>query len=412
MLKQQAQETGGFFKKQQQFFAEKVQKGFKMTSILASGQKKNTNLDGKAQMNDFSEVGSKQCNESVKGKADTRVNPAWIVVLEQMGFDASQVNEAAAMLGGQPEHMDELLQVLVTMNASTEPTTTEGSNPEKAANFEATSASLPSEHVQEKVESVDAPPLPPPISTPPSPPPLPTMSAVGSADYEMAVDRYRLLHTAPSAVPKPPAARQLSVDEFEGLRMMGFTPEAIYQATSFLDGNSNRDDLFDLLVAMGSPLSPPNSGGARSSTEPAPGAAFSQMSKPKLSAVPSSVEDEVNIINDVASTAATALVAEMVQHELGSIAQEDGSQSEGSLIQDSQSVSPSQSESAASAMENEQADEQTKAEEPSDRELASTIIASAVVRALTKLASHEEVVPKPKSLIDGPFTASPVRGGA
>merc|ERR1719217_165988 len=54
---------------------------------------------------------------------------------------------------------------------------------------------------------------------------------------------------------------------------MGFASEAIQQATAMLGSNSNIDDLFDILIAMGTPISPQHSSTAASSSDPIPAAA-------------------------------------------------------------------------------------------------------------------------------------------
>merc|ERR1719160_2352930 len=48
---------------------------------------------------------------------------------------------------------------------------------------------------------------------------------------------------------------------------MGFATDTIQQASATFGSRASYEELFDMLLAMGSPLSPPNTGGAASSTD-------------------------------------------------------------------------------------------------------------------------------------------------
>lgn len=385
MFKQQVQETGGFFKKTQQALAEKVQKGIKMTSNLTSGQKK----------------------EPAEKKEDG-IDPAWVSSLEQMGFEASKIHEAAAMLGAQPEHMDDLLQVLVTMHSSSdpasasEPPVTPAAAPAPVASFAvpAPVANLPKTATKElcndKSSSIAVPRLGP-MHPPTFHVQFPARSAVGSgsAEYELAADNYDFTRSL------SPQNEGLSHSAFVSLQQMGFAPGAIDQAVNILGKKSSFEDLFDILLAMGSPLSPPNSGGASSSTD--------GLVQAKLSAAAASEPTE-----EAQNATAAALVAEMVREELGSLdeIQDVESQSDDpETVYNAEPGSPSLVEE-----ELEQPKAEDEAEEPSSRALAAASIASAIARHFEQIVEVKEVeavATQPKhAQLEGNLCASPVRGGA
>jgi Holliday junction resolvasome RuvABC DNA-binding subunit len=411
MFKQQVQDTSGFFKKQQQALAEKVQKGFNMTSSIMSGQKKDASSKTPEQRNDFAPP-DRRSHTSATGAGG--LNPAWISALGQMGFEESQVEEAAVMLGGKPDQMDDLLQVLVSMNESI---TTGGAAADKPV---ATPSVAPVESVRSTTTlppplattTLPQPPLPPPLS-PAHSPALASMSAVGSEEFEMAVDKHKLTHSAP----KFTQHKTLTPSAFLSLQQMGFTPEAIRQATTMMGPSSSYEELFDLLLTMGSPLSPPNSGTATSSTDGACAAARTDSVKPSLAAAATETE--------VADLAAAALVAEMVEEELGSLAQDVESdvplQSE--LVQDVEpdspppsnvfiieEVEPKATPEADSSVSYD--DDKLELSEPSTREIAASVVALVISKVAAKSAFEHDSAQAAKHVSEGPFTASPVRGGA
>jgi len=238
---------------------------------------------------------------------------------------------------------------------------------------------------------------------------FPSRTAVGSAEYEMSADKYKLTHSAPK--------QGLSHSAFVSLEQMGFAPGAIDQAVTMLGASSSFEELFDLLLAMGSPLSPPNSGGASSSTD-------------GLNMTASGVPTEE------AQNAAAALVAEMVREELGSLDEiqdvhdvesETDCDPETIHDKDEEQGSPSLVEAvvkppchalAAASIASAVARhfEKYVVAEPSCHALATASIASAVARHLEKcvvVEVEEAVAPQPKhAQLEVKFCASPVRGGA
>jgi len=342
MFKQQVQETSGFLKKQQQALAEKVQKGLNMTSSIMSGQKKDVSSKTTDLNHDFTPPARPSQAHATVGA----LNPAWITALEQMGFQAAKIEEAAALLGGKPQQMDDLLQVLVTMNESSASGGTAAREP--VANPSPVS-SLPtdSKQVESRSTTTRPPPLatttmpqqslPPPVS-PTHSPGLASKSAVGSEEYEMAVDKHKLIHTAP----KFTQHKTLTPSAFMSLQQMGFTADAIHQASGRMRPNSTYEELFDLLLAMGSPLSPPNSGTAASSTDGASAAACAAY-------------QEVKVNQDAAAETEV---------------------------------------------------------EPTNREIAASVVSFVLAKVAAKSASSPKWTKEAKHVVEGPFTASPMRGGA
>jgi hypothetical protein len=193
MLKQQVQETTGFLKKQQQSFADKVQKGFKMTPNFKFGQQKNKQVkkEDKEGFMTYSLNPADVKDEIVFDDAGVVVDPAWLARLEQMGFKSSQVFDAAAMLGGQPEQMEDLLQVLVAMTASDEADVEnlfffKVETMQQDGREQEASAAM---HEEESSTSLPPPPLPAPLSPPSPPMRMPSMSACGSIEFEMAMNQ-------------------------------------------------------------------------------------------------------------------------------------------------------------------------------------------------------------------------------
>jgi len=237
-LKNQAHETGGFFKKQQHALAKKVQNGFKMVSRTAFQSQKRASVGG-IQANTDAQAQAVGAESLATDAAP--LDPSWISALEQMGFDRPQILESAAMLGGQPSQMDDLLQVLLVMGASSEGSNCEDHPPSGASAF--TSCAMASSHDRSVAGSgaepaTPPPPLPPPLSPPPQlSPPFPALSAVGSAEFEMA---------------SGPLARShgLDVATLEVLQGMGFTADTIQEALALLGPSAHFDDLFDVLLLM------------------------------------------------------------------------------------------------------------------------------------------------------------------
>jgi Holliday junction resolvasome RuvABC DNA-binding subunit len=243
-FKQQAQETGVFLKKQQQAFSQQVQKGIKMAASLKPGQKKEHILQHALTPTRVSEQSDEQCYTRDVGQDRFAQMGEWSSALVQMGFESTHISEAARMLGGQPEHMDDLLQAVVALVASEEGAAASSSSsssssideqrPVESEPFLATSVRATS---QEKHVFESEPPLPPPAA----PPPLPAVSACGSATFENSEDKAKFLHAASS---------KLNVKIYDALVQMGFESEAIHAAFQLLGEDATVDDFFDLLLRM------------------------------------------------------------------------------------------------------------------------------------------------------------------
>jgi len=113
MFKQQVQETGGYLKQKQQALSQKVQKlksGMKYENLGISVKVSRTAGSAKA----ATVVGAQRLGS----ECDT----AWVQSLEQMGFEASMIEEAIHKVGGKPKNIEDILQMLLTMASSeTEP---------------------------------------------------------------------------------------------------------------------------------------------------------------------------------------------------------------------------------------------------------------------------------------------------
>lgn len=309
-------------KKQQHAFAQKVSKGFAMTG-LTSGVKKAISGDGSG--SNHEEMWFERAAETAKSstakdaaKLDDGLNPAWIAALEEMGFEASEIREAAAKNGAKPLEFDDLLQVVLAMHDS-KADASAGSAADRALRLaaaekrEATSRqqrSTMDDYRRERRPQPTAEPanaelalsapavptastvtvplaaqctssvvIPPsscaaaetvvgpaaPAASQPTPPPFPAMSACGSAEFESAANRFRPPRLAVPAPTLPP--RGFSSSSIAHLRSMGFSPEDIQQACAILGPNSSIDDLFDVLIAIRAPISPQRSSTASSSTD-------------------------------------------------------------------------------------------------------------------------------------------------
>jgi hypothetical protein len=121
-FKQQAQETGAFLKKQQQTFSQQVQKGIKMATN--SAQKKENPLEHpqEAPIASTAAVGHREEQSYMRNPEQVGLDQMgeWTSALAQMGFKRSHICEAAGMLGGQPQHMEDLLQAVLAIAASEE----------------------------------------------------------------------------------------------------------------------------------------------------------------------------------------------------------------------------------------------------------------------------------------------------
>jgi len=135
-LKQQAWETGGFFKKKQQALLEKVQKGLNLTVPPAAEQQtqarqlsagaqhqpqsglrsRSAQSKGTERPAQEEEIGSR---ESIEQK-----RTAWIGALEQMGFEQGDIQQALMILGKRARQIDDVIQVL----AAKQPTTSGGAS--------------------------------------------------------------------------------------------------------------------------------------------------------------------------------------------------------------------------------------------------------------------------------------------
>jgi hypothetical protein len=252
-LKQQAQETGVFFKKQQLAFSQQVQKGIKKAAGLTSGQKKDELLQHPDMTLSTSINANVQCDAPLRRGEPEQASfdqmSEWVSALGQMGFQKEHIREAASMLGGQPEHFDDLLQVVVATASSDESTCTKGASsntkpscssmvddePLEQEPFLGHAVHGPSEAKDVSLEAL--PPLPPPLS----PPPLPSMSSCGSATFENAEDKATFLHSAPP---------RLDTRIFDHFQQMGFESETIHAAFRLLGKEATVDDFFELLLHM------------------------------------------------------------------------------------------------------------------------------------------------------------------
>jgi hypothetical protein len=252
-FKQQAQETGVFLKKQQQAISQQMQKGIKMATSVKPGQKKenashdiqvpHATITAESGKSDDKIYDSKQENIGFNEMGE------WFSTLTQMGFEKPHIYEAARIVGGVPEHLDDLLQVVVAIAASEErescggassslmPAASSSMTEEKPPESEPLLASSAHEPSEDPPIPLDLqPPLPPPLSPPP-----PCASACGSTRFETCDEKARILQ---SATPK------LDTRIFEGLQEMGFESESIYAAFEVLGVEASMDDFFDLLLRM------------------------------------------------------------------------------------------------------------------------------------------------------------------
>jgi Holliday junction resolvasome RuvABC DNA-binding subunit len=394
MFKQKAEETSCFFKKQKDALAEKVQKGMKMTSNMTpSGQRKGT------------EERAKPSNP----QKNVGLDPAWMEQLEQMGFEASKVHEAVAMVGGQPEQMDDLLQVLVSMHASSVSTTSASAAPTKPAPTATAAPQLSRPQVTHKE------------------PPLPSMCAVGSAEFEMSSDRRSAAQVTRSAA----KSQMHSPSAVQSLEQMGFQQKSIHMAIARLPPNAAFEELFNLLLAMGAPHSPPNSGNTGSSGGPA-SAGFTgcpTAERVKLSLQTESMEQASEMsdldVDRVSSETAQALVAAVMEGVVeanpqatleSSASVEDATgRHTPELVLETEPLSPSSWSDGialpAGILLHEPKVEACE-QEPSVREVAKSTLQDVYFTVCNRTLSQQSQRFKSKLMDGEPRFASPVKGGA
>jgi len=371
------QETTGFFKKKM----DKMQKGLGKTFM--TGQKKNS----QEQISDTSatEQTFRQCLQPPAGQDPISLNPKWVSALAQMGFQETQVLEAATILGGQPEQLDDLLQVLSAMNASSPPSPVFKTEPEVQHHQETTTT--PTNVNAPTTTNVQAPPPPmqttttmreTPVAEPePVMLPLPAR-ACASAELEEASERYRMSQQARQQGSGEPA---LSPSAMISLQKMGFATDTIQQASATLGSRASYEELFDMLLAMGSPLSPPNTGGAASSTDVDSCCAAARRPEDE------DEEEEEAALGRLAAAAAGELITESL-HQVAD-ATEQPVKIE--IVQEKFAEVP---------------DKSTQLQDVSNRALAQAIVASVLAKAASKEPSCQ-----PKK-IGNASTLSPVKGGA
>jgi hypothetical protein len=119
-FKQQLEQTGGFFKKQQHAFIDKVSKGLNQKGLhFFGGKTSGEKNDAPEQAFQATPLCADE-NDAILAAKDSCLDTDWAARLEQMGFDRASVVEAVQILGGQPRDMDELLQVLAVMSTRKE----------------------------------------------------------------------------------------------------------------------------------------------------------------------------------------------------------------------------------------------------------------------------------------------------
>jgi len=275
------------------------------------------------------------------------------------------------------------------------------------------------------------------------------MSAVGSAEFEMAADRHRLMQPPMRAVPQH-MTQGVTPSALQSLQQMGFKPEMIHQARH-RNPNASFDQLFDSLLSMGAILSPPNSGGAGSSNDPAPAGALAaaarinaSLEKAVQQATPHrTLEEEADLCSP---NTASELVAELVEEVAAASLQEALSMdacrvaSEEALAADSPQDaepelvlemdpesetssqvslespmdSPQRAKTFAKAAEEflEGLAEPTASSDFSNRDIAKAVVSLVLARASETFQSQNHVSTQPKHVAEERFTASPVKGGA
>lgn len=135
-LKQQAWETGGFFKKKQQALLEKVQKGLNLTVPPAAEQQTQARqMSAGARQQPQSGLRSrpaqtksaeKPAQEEENGSRESieEKRAAWTGALEQMVFEPGDIQESLMLLGKRALQIDDVIQVL----AAKQPTTSGGAS--------------------------------------------------------------------------------------------------------------------------------------------------------------------------------------------------------------------------------------------------------------------------------------------
>lgn len=247
-FKQQVQETGGFLKKQQQAFAEKVTSS--KSHLQQQGQKHETKIcrfesipKEESRTQEHPVVVSSDVTRSIvsanggisKSTRLPSVNPLWLKRAQRMGFENEQIYEALELIGGQPNTMEDLLQVLTAMNESR--VGSAGIGKHSSTIRSSMPVSYPA-HKEAASHSYPARALPP----------LPSVSACGSVEFESASDKLKLLYSAPSLSAWQSVPR-LDERSFQALQRMGFSHLEILKATRSLADDASMDDLFDYLMA-------------------------------------------------------------------------------------------------------------------------------------------------------------------
>lgn len=363
-VKQQVQDTSCVFKKYRQALSKNMMKGFRSVSGTSTSSGK--------EFKDQPQATSDEATTVVW--ASEQSDPAWLTTVAQMGFDRSQVLEAAGSLGEQPtsSQIDDLVQVLLVMNTSK--TSAACDAPVHVLPADTSSAhSLPSSSPPDHEASVglgrqwldlqrsSIAAAPQCAATPQAieqMPPMPEMSAVGSVEFEMAVDKSRVLH----APPPMPVATRLALEQ------MGFTAAAIREAAGLLGPDAQFNDLCELLVAMA-------------------GKKNSCMSGPSMSACPAASE--------------AVQAADALQNRLAEEAARAGATAMVALDEED--------EKAASAG---QLGNAAVEQERGSRMLASTVVAMIVAKASEKVSQMEKERLAEKKGGDESSVLSPKKGGA
>jgi hypothetical protein len=245
-LKQQAQGTGGFFKKHQQSFAEKLQKGLRLASGLTTAQKKDCSPEDSQDIPVALNINeTATCSIEEDGQLAQNDGAGLVAALEQMGFDSVQVMDALAMLGGQPEDMDDVLQVLRAMDENRQ-VAAEKASEELSLSTATLSTSEDSNLLQEDLVLKTVDPGEPKQESSPVPPshllPMPSRSCCGSAEFEAAMAKVR-----------PVVRPRVDAEVVQALQRMGFSQAYICEASMLHASGASFEDLFETLLTMTGP---------------------------------------------------------------------------------------------------------------------------------------------------------------
>jgi len=113
-LKEASGFAGGFLKKKQQAFAEKVQKGIKMTSGSFSSQQ-----DQAKDLRNAAEAGPAEPQEQIQ-QTKAATPDDMVSTLEAMGFERNHISDAITYLGKRAANIDTVVELLVARASNRE----------------------------------------------------------------------------------------------------------------------------------------------------------------------------------------------------------------------------------------------------------------------------------------------------